>query len=618
MNQCELDLRSGSHYFCVLFELILNTINNMKKILFYALAMILAVACYDDTALWDELKDHESRITKLETLCNQMNTNISSLQSIVAALQEKDYVTNVAPIKENGKEIGYTITFSKSGSITIYHGTDGKDGVNGQNGKDGADGKDGYIPVLGVKKDADGVYYWTLDGDWLTDASGNKIPTTGKDGADGADGSDGTDGKDGQDGADGKDGADGITPQLKIEESYWCISYDNGQTWERLGKAVGEDGKDGADGADGKDGENGDSFFKSVTQDEENVYITLADGTEFVLPKAKQANVIVELCEVGEDSVIFNVEVLKNTVDLKVTVYYALKETLTLYNYDGKVSITEFPNNTCTLAIRGLEQDNIYYYFTEIISNGSTVYSSVNSFVLGNIYVDEYGINHGLGIEFDGIVWAPVNCGYHETYFKYGKLYQWGRKYGQGYQGPIASDIDGETFSDSFLPQLSQGPVELSVGQSKDNADVFYCTWYPLADWCVSGDVDLWNEGTERNPVKTEYDPCPAGWRVPTSRELEVLSGRYWHWTTEKGQNGQLFSCTSPYVENSPRVFLPAAGFLTYDAGSAEYRGSNGYYWSSEAGEVDNAGGLSFNERGVFQLSYSNRAYGKAVRCVKE
>lgn len=557
----------------------------MKRILFLALTVLLAAGCYDDAALWDQIRDHEERIVSLEKLCNQMNTNISSLQTVVTALQDKDYVTNVAPIKENGKEIGYTITFSKSGSITIYHG---------------ADGKDGYTPVLGVKKDADGAYYWTLDGEWLTDASGNKIPTTGKDGA------------------DGQDGADGIKPQLKIEESYWYISYDNGQTWERLGKAVGEDGKDGADGADGKDGENGDSFFKSVTQDEENVYITLADGTEFVLPKAKQANVIVELCEVGEDSVIFNVEVSKNTVDLKVTVYYALKETLTLYNYDGKVSITEFPNNTCTLSIRGLEQDNIYYYFTEIISNGSTVYSSVNSFVLGNIYVDEYGINHGLGIEFDGIVWAPVNCGYHETYFKYGKLYQWGRKYGQGYQGPIASDIDGETFSDSFLPQLSQGPVELSVGQSKDNADVFYCTWYPLADWCVSGDVDLWNEGTERNPVKTEYDPCPAGWRVPTSRELEVLSGRYWHWATEKGQNGQLFSCTSPYVENSPRVFLPAAGFLTFDAGSAENRGSNGYYWSSEADDVDNACGLSFNERGVFHLSYSNRAYGKAVRCVKE
>ena len=48
-------------------------------------------------------------------------------------------------------------------------------------------------------------------------------------------------------------------------------------------------------------------------------------------------------------------------------------------------------------------------------------------------YIDEYGINHGQGIEIDGTVWAPVNCGYHATDFKYGKLYQWGRKYGQGY-----------------------------------------------------------------------------------------------------------------------------------------------------------------------------------------
>ena len=551
--------------------------------------MLSFAGCYDDTALWDQIKDHETRILKLETLCNQMNTNISSLQTIVNALQDKDYVTNVASVKENGKEIGYTITFSKSGSITIYHG------------KDGANGKDGYTPVIGVKQDSDGAYYWTVDGNWLTDAAGNRIPTTGKDGVDGSDGNDGT---------DGQDGADGITPQLKIEESYWYISYDNGQTWDMLGKAVGEDGEDGTDG---------DSFFKSVTQDEENVHITLADGTEFVLPKTRPENVIVELCELGEDSVIFNVEVLKNTVDLKVTVYYSLKETLTLYNYDGKVSITEFPNKTCTLAVTSLEQDNIYYYFTEVVSDGSTRYSPVNSFVLGDIYVDEYGINHGLGIEFGGIVWAPVNCGYHETDFKYGKLYQWGRKYGQGYDGPIESDIDGETYSDAISPTLINGPVELSVGQSKDNADVFYyMSNVFICDWCISRDVDLWNEGTETNPVKTQYDPCPAGWRVPTSKELEVLSGRYWQWATEMGQNGYWFRYESPQTENTPQIFLPAAGYLSFDAGSAEYRGCNGYYWSSEADDIDNACGLSFNKNSVFHLSFSNRAYGKSVRCVKE
>lgn len=28
-----------------------------------------------------------------------------------------------------------------------------------------------------------------------------------------------------------------------------------------------------------------------------------------------------------------------------------------------------------------------------------------------------------------------MNCGYHKDDYKYGKLYQWGRKYGQGYDG---------------------------------------------------------------------------------------------------------------------------------------------------------------------------------------
>ena len=124
----------------------------MKKLFTYLLStmMIFAVGCekFDDSAIWEKLNSHESRITALEQLCRQMNTNISSLQTIVDALQNKDYVTNVTPITEDGKVIGYTITFSKSGAITIYHGKDGKDGQNGQDGADGKDGKDGYTPVI--------------------------------------------------------------------------------------------------------------------------------------------------------------------------------------------------------------------------------------------------------------------------------------------------------------------------------------------------------------------------------------------------------------------------------------------------------------------------------------
>ena len=217
-----------------------------------------------------------------------MNTNISSLQTIVNALQENDYITNVSPVRKDGEVIGYTITFAHSDTITIYHGEDGK------NGENGADGKDGYTPQIGVMKDTDDIYYWTVDGEWLLDGKGNKIKAVGQDGADGKDGTDGEDGKDGTNGTNGsngtngengKDGVDGVTPRLKIENDYWYISYDEGKSWEQLGKATGEDGADGSDGADG------DSIFKSVTQDDEYVYFNLADGTMITLPKHDKDNI---------------------------------------------------------------------------------------------------------------------------------------------------------------------------------------------------------------------------------------------------------------------------------------------------------------------------------------
>ncbi len=253
---------------------------------FVVATLLFMVGCskeYDDSALVGRVDDLENRVLRLEQLCQQMNTNISSLQTIVTALQNNDYVTGVTPITENGNTIGYTITFAKAQSITIYHGKDSN-----------------HIPIIGVKQDTDGIYYWTLDGEWLLDDAGNKIKaqgvdgkdgTNGTDGTNGADGKDGEDGKDGTDGINGADGKDGITPQLKIENDYWFVSYDNGTSWTQLGKATGEDGEDGKDGTNGTDGTDGTdgadekSFFQDVTQDENNVYFTLSDGTVITVPK---------------------------------------------------------------------------------------------------------------------------------------------------------------------------------------------------------------------------------------------------------------------------------------------------------------------------------------------
>ena len=238
----------------------------MKKLLtLFAIALAVVVSScskFDDSAIWDKLNeqeqtlnDHEKRIAALEELCKQLNTNINALQTLIEALEKRDYITNVSPVRKDGEVIGYTISFADSDTITIYHG---------ENGQAGADGKDGYTPQIGVMKDTDGIYYWTLDGEWLLDGKGNKVQANGVNGIDGTDGSNGE---------DGTNGVDGITPRLKIENDYWYVSYDEGATWVEIGKFVSDNVL------------NKDNIFISVTQDEECVYFNLADGSVIVLPK---------------------------------------------------------------------------------------------------------------------------------------------------------------------------------------------------------------------------------------------------------------------------------------------------------------------------------------------
>ena len=215
-----------------------------------------------------------------------MNSNIEALRALIEAMEGGNYITKVEPIEENGVVVGYTISFAEGDPITIYHGKDGKDGKDGEDGKDGANGTGGgAAPQIGIKQDTDGAYYWTLDGEWLLDDNGNKVKAVG------------------EDGADGKDGKDGITPELKIENDYWYISYDNGASWTELGKAKGEDGQDG------QGGQGGSSLFKSVTQDDNYVYFTLSDNSVITIAKSVELSIEFDLSAVGEVTINTEVEV---------------------------------------------------------------------------------------------------------------------------------------------------------------------------------------------------------------------------------------------------------------------------------------------------------------------
>ena len=701
----------------------------MKKIFLYIAITLGLLSCNHKDSLWQEVvEDLDERVETLEMLCAEMNTNITSLQTIVDVLQSNDFITSIVEIKKDGKVVGYTITFGKHDPITIYHGQDGKDGQNGQNG---ADGKDGITPVIGVAQDTNGVYYWTLNGEWLLDDNGNKLPvsgkdgqngTDGKDGQDGADGKDGispllkiengywyisydngatwtesgkatgdngqdgqngTDGKDGQDGAngqdgvtpllkiengywyisydngatwaklgkatgedgkdgqngtngtngkdgqdgvngsngkdgitpllkiedgywyvsydngttwtqfgkatgadgqngtngtngkdgqDGADGKDGVTPQLKIEEGYWYISYDNGATWTQLGKATGEDGKDGANGADGKDGQDGtngkdgqdgDSMFQSVTQDDDYVYFTLADGTVIKISKGKTSTE-----EQPNSEFMFIVTYNANGGEGTMkpdTFYYGAAKPLsnikyTRSNYDF-IGWNTKANGTGIL----------YYNSQELmISKNITLYAQWKEHY-------EY-IDLGLSVK-----WATCNLGATQPW-EYGDHYAWGEittksnymrdnyKYGEGM---------GVT---KYCNYYGSGYQNFTDGK----------TMLELMD-----DAAYQNKGTE--------------WRIPTYDELvELMNNCTWEWTIFNGINGyKVTSNKAGYTDKS--IFLPAAG----DNGSTN--NTNGYYWSSEnhlgTSDAVKARCLHFNSGTIETMNYY-RYYGLNIRPV--
>ena len=223
-------------------------------------------------------------------------------------------------------------------------------------------------------------------------------------------------------------------------------------------------------------------------------------------------------------------------------------------------------------------------------------------------YIDEYGINHGQGVNIDGVVWAPVNCGYHATDYPYGKLYQWGRKYGQGLGGDY----------DSYVLSTLQGTVSLEDGQSISNADKFITTTGGN-DWLKQSDGTLWNSGTEEDPVKTSYDPCPAGWRVPTKTEQATLIKKSSSWVTVNDLvSGKYFSGSKTYSESVPNIFLMALYSRDFSNNGAQYAQGTGQYWSSSTEDSYTALRISMPENSYTQQSSGSRAFGHSVRCVQD
>ena len=468
----------------------------MKKLLAFAalFAVVALTSCkYDDDDLWNSVHGLENRVAKLEELCKQMNTNIASLQTIVTALQNNVYVTGTTPFMQDGKEIGYTITFSKGNPITIYHGKDGQDGQ---------DGEDGTTPTIGVKKDTDGVYYWTLNGEFIV-VDGGKIKAEGK---------------------DGTNGTNGTTPQFKIENDYWFISYDDGDTWTQLGKATGEDGKDGQDGV------GGDSMFSGVDYETstDDVIFTLSNGTQIKLPTWSAFEALQRLCNetntnlsalqtivtaLQNNDYITSVDPLtENGKVVGYTIKFAKSNPIVIYN--GKDGAD---GNTPVIGVKK-DTDGIYYWTLDgefIVVDGQKIKAQGTD---GNNGADgSDGVTPKLEIR-EGYWWISYDNGTNWT--------QLGKATGE--DGKDADSIKITQDENNVYFELADGTV-ITISKTGQSADPNVIQFEDalvkaicITNWDTDGDGELsYEEAAAVTTIGTEFN----GKGIFAFDELQYFTG---------------------------------------------------------------------------------------------
>ena len=200
-----------------------------------------------------------------------------------------------------------------------------------------------------------------------------------------------------------------------------------------------------------------------------------------------------------------------------------------------------------------------------------------------------------------------------------GLLYQWGRK------DPFLSsssidNCDEEAKStitaDYVFSDSSTGTIDYAI----EHPTIFIICNYDNYDWYYSGSGST--DNTRWQSVKTIYDPCPAGWRVPDGGDNGVWStavGAFSSYYTSfddinKGVNfsGEFGSASS--------IWYPASGFHLHNADYLGYVGY-GYYWSCSPYPYTSyrVYELGISPSGMISpATYTSRAFGRSVRCLQE
>ena len=114
------------------------------------------------------------------------------------------------------------------------------------------------------------------------------------------------------------------------------------------------------------------------------------------------------------------------------------------------------------------------------------------------------------------------------------------------------------------------------------------------------------------NVVKTIYDPCPIGFKMPNGNTFIDFSTSN---VVGSFANGWKFK---RYSGDTVGVFFPVSGFRSYSGGSLYLVGSSGSVWLSSAYSQINAYLLLFDSSNVYPQDNNPRASGFSVRPVQD
>ncbi|MBQ5634773.1 MAG: hypothetical protein IIV10_00520 [Alistipes sp.] len=228
----------------------------------------------------------------------------------------------------------------------------------------------------------------------------------------------------------------------------------------------------------------------------------------------------------------------------------------------------------------------------------------------------------------------------------YGLYYQWGRK--DPFPRPYAYNCSGG--NEERLYNASGSSTYTNIAETSATVgNVDYATKNPMiyitnaasmgengdgvGDWMSSSNSNLWNDAE-----KSEYDPCPYGWRVPRSSDFDVLSLSAEEDTTDLDAARNRYGWTLTDANGNTYFYL-GGGFRSYYNGkivNMNHKGDalypapapwEGYYWTSGVSadgkqstcmyfDLTTTRSQTINK---FHKNYpSKRSNGMQIRCVKE